>query len=178
MAISFSPSWSFAAVTRTVRSVFQLPVVNVSDVRLVERPSAAPVIATVTAPPTGSVARRTVYVALFSSGTVRVVVESVMAGVSSSFTLAVKLPLTFLYSLFVAVVAAWAMVTDSSKPLSSSCAVRVTVWGVSQFVAVNVRVFCTPCVSPSVSPTVTEDVSPLVIVVVTVWVGSEDRRTV
>ena len=116
--------------------------------------------------------------ALFSSGTVRVVVERAMAGVSSSFTVAVKLPPTFRYSLFVVVAAAWAMVTDSSKPLSSCWALRVTVWGVFQFVAVNVRVFWTPCAMPSVSPTVTANVLPLVIVAVTVWVGCDVRRTV
>ena len=101
-----------------------------------------------------------------------------MAGVSSSATLAVKLPLTLRYSLFVVVAAACAMVAVSSKPLSSCCAVRVTVWGVSQFVAVNVSVFWTPFwLSPSVSPTVTDGVL-LAMVAVTVWVGCVCRRTV
>ena len=101
-----------------------------------------------------------------------------MAGVSSSFTVAVKLPLTFRYSLFVVVAAACAMVTDSSKPLSSCCAVRVTVWGVFQLLDVNVRVFWVPGFPVSVSSTVTANVLPLVIVAVTVWVGCEVRRTV
>ena len=101
-----------------------------------------------------------------------------MAGVSSSVTAAMKSPLTFRYSLFVVVAALWAMVTDSSKPLSSCCAVRVTVWGVFQLLDVNVRVFWAPGLPVSVSSTTTANVLLLVIVAVTVWVGWEVRRTV
>ena len=60
VACSFSPFGSVAAVTRTDRAVFQFAAVNVSDVGLVVMPSAAPVMATVTLPPSGSVASRTV----------------------------------------------------------------------------------------------------------------------
>ena len=60
IACSLVPSLSFAAVTRTDRAVFQFAAVNVSDVGLGARPLPAPVIATVTLPPSGSVARRTV----------------------------------------------------------------------------------------------------------------------
>ena len=101
-----------------------------------------------------------------------------MAGVSSSVAVAVNVPLTLVYSLFGVVLARCVMVAVSSKPLSSCCAVRVTVWGVSQFVAVNVRVFWTPFrLSPSVSSTVTDGVL-LVMVAVTVRVGCVYRRTV
>ena len=116
--------------------------------------------------------------ALFSSGTVRVVADSVMAGVSSSVTDAVNVPLTLVYSLFGVVLARCVTVAVSSKPLSSCRAVRVTVRGVFQFVLVNVSVFWTPFrLSPSVSPTVTDGVL-LVIVAVTVRVGCVRRRTV
>ena len=178
MAISFVPSLSFAALTVTVRAVSQLPAVKTSRVGLAERRFSAPVMSTVTLPPTGSVASRTVYVLLFSSGTVREVADRVMAGVSSSVTLAVKLPDTLLNSLLGVVAAACVMVTVSSKPSSSCWALRVTVCGVFQFALVNVSVFWSPGVSVSVSPTVTEDVSPLVMVAVTVCVGSALRRTV
>ena len=50
---------------------------------------------------------------------------------------------------------AWAMVAASFTASSSSPALTVTVWGVSQSVEVKVRVFCTPAVSLSVSATVT-----------------------
>ena len=60
VTVSLSPSKSFAAVIRTVRAVSQLPAVKNSRVGLAERPSAAPVMSTVTPPPTGSVASRTV----------------------------------------------------------------------------------------------------------------------
>ena len=176
--MSLVPSLSFAAVTVTVRAVSQLPAVKTKRVGLAERRFAAPVMSTVTLPPTGSVASRTVYVLLFSSGTVRVAAERTMAGVSSSVTLAVKLPDTLLNSLLGVVAAVCVMVTFSSKPLSSCWALRVTVWGVFQFALVNVRVFWVPCAMPSVSSTVTEDVFPLVMVAVTVWVGSAERRTV
>ena len=169
---------SFAAVTVTVRAVSQLPVVKTRRVGLAERRLAAPVMSTVTLPPTGSVASRTVYVLSFSSGTVRVLAESVMAGVSSSVTLAMKLPDTLLNSLLGVVAAVCVMVTFSSKPLSSCSALRVTVWGVSQFALVKVRVFWSPGFPVSVSSTVTDVVSLLVIVAVTVWVGSALRRTV
>ena len=92
-----------------------------------------------------------------------------MAGVSSSSTVAVKSEVTFVYSLLVAVAALCAMVTLSLAPPSSCCADRVTVCGVFQLVVVNVRVLW---------PTVTADVSLLVMVAVTVWVGSDARRTV
>ena len=57
---SLLPFGSVAAVARTDRAVFQFAAVNVSDVGLVAMPSAAPVMATVTLPPSGSVASRTV----------------------------------------------------------------------------------------------------------------------
>ena len=101
-----------------------------------------------------------------------------MAGVSSSATLAVNVPLMLVYSLLGVVLARWVMVALSSKPLSSCCAVRVTVCGVAQLVAVNVRVFWTPFrLSPSVSSTVTDGVL-LVMVAVTGRVGCVYRRTV
>ena len=178
VTISLLPSLSFAAVTVTVRAVLQFVELNVSDARSVVMPSAAPVMDTVTSPPSGSVARRTVYVLLFSSGTVRVEAESVIAGVSSSSTVAVKSDDTFVYSLLVVVAALCVMATLSSAPPSSCWAFRVTVWGVFQFVLVNVRVFWSPGVSVSVSPTVTAVASLVAMVAVTVWVGSELRRTV
>ena len=97
---------------------------------------------------------------------------------SSSLVLAVNVACRFVYSLAVGVVAVWVIVADSPTPSSSWAAVRVTVCGVFQLAAVNVRVFWTPfSLSPSVSPTVTA-ASSLVMVTVVVWVGSEDRRTV
>ena len=57
---SFSPFGSVAAVTRTDRAVSQFAAVNVSDVGLGARPLPAPVMATVTLPPSGSVASCTV----------------------------------------------------------------------------------------------------------------------
>ena len=92
-----------------------------------------------------------------------------MAGVSSSSTVAVKSADTFVYSLFGVVAALWVMATLSLAPPSSCCADRFTVWGVFQLLLVNVRVLWS---------TVTADVSPLVMVAVTVWVGCEVRRTV
>ena len=86
--------------------------------------------------------------------------------------------MTFVYSLLVAVVAVCAMVAFSPVPSVSSTAVRVTVWGVFQFALVNVRAFWTPGFPVSVSSTVTAVVSLLVMVTVTSWVGSADRRAV
>ena len=57
---SFVESASPAALAVTVTAVFQLPVVNVRLVGFTEMPLPAPVIATVTPPPTGCVARTTV----------------------------------------------------------------------------------------------------------------------
>ena len=169
---------SSAADTRTVRAVSQFPAVNTSRAGRADSPSAAPVIVTVTAPPTGSVSRTTAYGALSRSDTVSDASDSVIAGVSSSVTEASKSPETLAYSLFVAVRARCRIATVSSKPLSSCWAVSVTVRGVLQFAAVNVRVFCTPLATPSVSSTVTDEVSALVIVTVAARVGSEVRRTV
>ena len=98
------------------------------------------------------------------------------AGASSSVVLAVIVACTLAYS--AGPVTVWVIVALSPVPLSSSAAVRVTVWGVFQLVDVNVRVFWTPFrLSPSVSSTVTA-ASSLVMVTVASWVGSEDRRTV
>ena len=99
-------------------------------------------------------------------------------GVSSSVVFAVIVADRLVYSLADAVVEVWVIVAPSGTPSSSWAAVRVTVRGVLQFAAVNVRVFWTPFrLSPSVSPTVTA-VSLLAMVTVASWVGSEDRRTV
>ena len=98
-------------------------------------------------------------------------------GASSSVVLAVIVAWTLAYSVGPATVCV--IVALSPVPSVSSAAVRVTVWGVFQFVDVNVRVFWTPLLlSPSVSSTVTAVVSSLAIVTVASWVGSEDRRTV
>ena len=59
--------------------MFQFVLMNVSDVTLTVMPLPAPVIVTVTSPPVGRDANRTVYVALLFSGTVRVDVLSVTA---------------------------------------------------------------------------------------------------
>ena len=99
-------------------------------------------------------------------------------GAWASVVLAVRVACRLVYSLCVAVLAVWVMVTFSPTPSLSWAAVRVTVWGVFQFALVNVRVFWTPGLPVSVSSTVTAVVSSLVMATVAVWVGSEDRRTV
>ena len=114
VTISLSELSSFAADTRTVRAVFQLPAVNTSRAGDARRPSAAPVMSTVTLPPTGSVSSTTVYGALSRSSTVSEESDSVTPGVSSSVTVAEKLPVTFVYSLFGVVAAACATATVSS----------------------------------------------------------------
>ena len=86
-----------------------------------------------------------------------------------------NVPFTFVYSLFGVVLARCVRVAVSSKPLSSCCAVRVTVCGVFQFDDVNVRAFWLP-LAGAVS-TVTEGVL-LVMVAVTARVGCVYRRTV
>ena len=106
--------------------------------------------------------------ALFASLTFRAVGERVMAGVSSSSTAASKVADTPVYSLLVAVLAAWAISTLSSWPSRSCCAVAITVCGMFQFVVVNVRVDM---------PTVTAPGSGLVMVTVTGCVGCAARRT-
>ena len=97
-------------------------------------------------------------------------------GAWASVVFAVRVAWRLVYSLCVAVAAVWVMVTFSPTPSVSWAAVRVTVRGVFQFALVNVRVFWTPD-AVEVS-TVTAVVSLLVTVIVAVWVGSEDRRTV
>ena len=82
---------------------------------------------------------------------------TVMPAVSSSVTVTARLTLaTGSYSAaLLPSTTAWAMTAASATASSSSAALTVTVWGVSQSLAVKVRVFCTPVVSPSVSAMVT-----------------------
>ena len=102
-----------------------------------------------------------------------------VGGTSSSVTETMKLSATSEYSLDVAVAATWFTTTLSLSPSESVTALTVTVWGVFQFIVVNVSVFWVPFAEfPSVSSTVTARVSELVMVAVTFWVGWPAKRTV
>ena len=189
---------SACAVSVTVWAVFQFVDVNVS---VFWRPTAASV-STVTAAVlalvrvavtvwVGCDVSRTVYSfaaseawsSVSNSGPASSVAgelgsaSNMKPGAWASVVFAVIVACRFVYSLVDAVLAAWVMVTFSPTPSVSWAAVRVTVWGVFQLALVKVRVFCTPG-SACVSFTVTAVVSPLVMVTVTSWVGSDDSRTV